>query len=697
MSDSRTGGTDGWRRAVIPFAAVALSLFVLVGVNFTVLSPLQNLSIFAALGMVLAFAAFPVHAKLANRSVGLWIDGTLAVLAVVCCGYIIAQGATLAQRAGMYTPVDIAVGIVGMVLVLEATRRSIGWALPILALVFILYALLGRSLPPWLFPHRGYGLERVVAQTFLRTEGVFGTALAVMFTYVYLFVLFGAFLSATGATQYVIDLAERLFGRRPGGPAKVSILASGLMGSLSGSAVANAATTGTFTIPMMRSTGFRPHIAGGIEAAASSGGALMPPVMGAGAYMMLEIIGGEVTYLSILRAALIPAILYYLSLFLLVHFHAHRIGAMPRSTDDAPKPSRWMSIEGFTFFAALGSLIVFLLLGYSPQRAVTYSLGVVMVLAIISPHRPLSLAHRAAALVVCAVTPLAAHLTFALGRDEALVAAMAIVLIGALAHPYWRTVVGQALVESARGGIPLIVAAGCVGIVIGIVTLTGVGTKFPSVILPLAENNLFLALVAIMFCSIVLGMGLPSAVSYLLLATLIGPVLSDMSVEVLAAHMFIFYFGMMSMVTPPVALAAYTTASIAGANITQTSLAAFRFALVGFTLPFMFVYRPELLLIDSAANPLSAGNVMIAIIAAVLGITALAAGMAGFLFAPLSMTWRIVLFIAAACALAPDQQFEMLGLPIAVFDVIGATLLCISAGVSWSRRSALQRHPPVAA
>jgi len=280
--------------------SVLLCLFTVSEVNYPLLQPPSRLAIFAMLGLVLCFLHHPLHRSLRNRR---WIAGTdyvLALAAVGACGFVLVQsepvfeelwigGASLGNRAGRETAIDTFVGVAGLLLVLEATRRALGWALPSLALVFLTYAYFGPTLPDWLFPHRGYGIERIVAQTFLHSQGVFGTALRVMFVYVFLFVLFGAFLKATGATRFIIDFAQRAFGRSSGGPAKVAVLASGLMGSLSGSAVANTATTGTFTIPLMRSSGFRPETAAGIEAAASSGGALVPPVMGAGAYMMLEI------------------------------------------------------------------------------------------------------------------------------------------------------------------------------------------------------------------------------------------------------------------------------------------------------------------------------------------------------------------------------------------------------------------------
>ncbi|MCB1036331.1 MAG: TRAP transporter fused permease subunit, partial [Acidobacteria bacterium] len=386
-------------------------------------------------------------------------------------------------------------------------------------------------------------------QTFLHSQGVFGVALQVMFTYVFLFVLFGVLLEVTGATGFILGLARRLFRKSPGGAAKVAVLSSGLMGSLSGSAVANTATTGTFTIPMMKSGGMKPHVAGGIEAAASSGGALVPPVMGAGAYMMLELVQPPVTYLEILRAALIPAVLYYLSLFLIVHFKARRLGAAASMGEAGAMPVRpW---PGVVFLGSFVTLITLLLRGYSPFRAATVAAAAVILLSSLRPETRLAL------------------------------------------RAFFR-----ALAKAARDMVPLIAAAACVGVILGVVTLTGVGGRLPSTLLPLAEQNLLLALVAIMVSSIVLGMGLPSAVCYLLMATLVGPVLAHLGVAPLAAHLFIFYFGMMSMVTPPVALAAYTAASIAGSNIWKTSVAAFSFALVGFTLPFMFVYRPELLLLD---------------------------------------------------------------------------------------------------
>ena len=629
------------RHLVTTAIGVLLCTFTLIEVNYPLLAPQSRLAFFAMLGLVLCFLNIPGHPKWKDHPIARATDVFLALLAVACCTYIVLQtdllfqawwvdGGSLSDRAGSETALDTTVGFIGLLLVIEAARRSIGLSLPLLAGAFLLYAYLGWSFPDWLFPHRGYTIPRIIAQTFLHSQGIFGVALNVMFTYVFLFVIFGAFLEATGATRFIVDFAQRVFGRSPGGPAKVAVLSSGLMGSLSGSAVANTATTGTFTIPMMRSAGFQPVTAAGIQAAASSGGALMPPVMGAGAYMMLEIIEPPVTYLEIVRAAIIPAVLYYLSLLLIVHFHARRMESATTSTTETTStvhPTNSARFEGIVFTTALGSLILFLVLGYTAFRAVSLSL-------------------------------------------------IAIIITSSF-HPSTRLMAGSTLtglVAAARNVVPLIAAAACVGIIIGVVTLTGIGTRLPATILPLAEQSLFLALVLIMVSSIILGMGLPSAVCYLLMATLIGPVLGNLGIIPLAAHFFIFYFGMMSMVTPPVALAAYAASSIAGTRIMPTAAAAFRFALVGFTLPYMFIYRPELLMLTSTGDAASWLSMVIPTAIATLGVTCFAAGIAGQLRNPLSFGLRLAVFGAAALLLAPGPSTAVAGLEVPMFDMVGVVL-----------------------
>jgi len=576
--------------------AVLLSLFILAEVNYPRLSPQSELAIFAMLGLVLIFMKFPLLPKLKGSSIAAVVDVILILATIVCFGYVVVHsepifadwwisGEPLGNRAGMEQNSDFIMGLLGVVLVLEATRRSIGLTLPLLSILFLIYAAMGPNMPDWLFPHRGYPWQRIVSQTFLHSQGVFGIALNVMFTYVFLFVLFGTLLEKTGAIDYIITLSRRMFRNSVGGPAKVAVLSSGMMGSLSGSAVANTATTGTFTIPLMRSSGFKPAIAAGVEAAASSGGALVPPIMGAGAYMMLEI-----------------AILYYTALLLIVHFQAKRAGAAAGVVvdKDIEKPHPF---QGIVFLGAFVTLILFLVVGYTPFRAVSISLLAIVLISVF-------------------------HKKTRIGIKSTM----------------------AAMSDAAHGGVSLIAAASCVGLILGVVTLTGIGSKLPGTLLPLAQNNLLLALLLIMVSTIILGMGLPSAVCYLLMATLIGPVLSDLGLVPLSAHLFIFYFGMMSMVTPPVALAAYTAAAIAGSGIMQSSFAAFRFALIGFALPFAFVLHPELLLLSPDGSPAPFLPVVANLLLTLLGLVPLAASVTGYWFTRIDL-WKRLLLLTAAMTL----------------------------------------------
>ena len=685
------------RRALIGALGVGLCFFVLFEVNYGVLLPQSSLAVFVGAGILLCFLAFPLHAKLAANPWLRGLDLVLGLGAVAACAYVVVQtepafehlwsgGRSLGNRAGIETGADIALGLVGLVLVLEAARRSIGWIVPALALAFVAHTLYCyyslRSgwpvLPDWLFPHAGQNPRDVVGTTFLQSLGVFGPAASVMFRYVFLFVVFGAFLEMSGATQFIMRFAERVFGTRPGGPAKVAVLSSGLLGSLSGSAVANAVTTGAFTIPMMRSNGFRRHVAAAVEAAAASGGALVPPVMGAGAYMMLEIVEPQVTFLQIVQAALLPAVLFYLSIFLIVHFYSRRVGTPEREGE--PPPVR--RFDALVFVSALGALILLLLLRFSPFRAVTGSLIVILVLAVLRKEFELPRRLRYLTLGCFAAVAILHQLVWADTRADpsfrqifeswlssGIVAMLGLMVFG-LIHRAWRPHILGALTRAARNGIPLVAASACVGVIIGIVQQTGIAADFSASIKSVVATNLFLALLGIMVTSLVLGMGVPSVVCYLLMATLMGSLLSELGVIPLAAHLFIFYFGMMSMVTPPVALAAYAASSLAQAPVMSTALAAFRFSLVGFTLPFMFVYRPSLLLMDESGASLFAGGaaglppLLLALGAAVVGIVALAAGIGGYLRAELSMPLRVLMLVSAALLLVPDLGGPTAGLAV---------------------------------
>lgn len=702
--------------------SVALCLFTLAEVNYNWLQPQSSLAVFVGIGLMLCYLTTPIHGKLKGNKFFSAFDTVLSLAAGACCAYVVvqtepsfktswAEGISLANRAGIETQTDFFVGLVGLILVFEATRRSIGLIVPLLALAFVMHSWYCHAsveynwaeMPAWLLPHAGQNARDIVSTTFLQTLGVFGPAASVMFKYVFLFVVFGAFLEMSGATQFIIDFAEKVFGNSPGGPAKVAVLGSGLMGSLSGSAVANAVTTGSFTIPMMRNAGFSPHIAAGITAAAASGGALVPPVMGAGAYMMLELVQPQVTFLDIAKAALIPAVLYYLSIFLIVHFYSRKVDVVAVGEKKAPK--RISKFEALVFFGALGSLVLLLLLRFSPFKAVTGSLMVILVLSALRKELPISAIPRALAVGSFFVATLLYYFLVvelqpdASGRQifEAWLAAgivgMFALLTFGIAHPAWRSSVVDALKRSAKNGVSLVAASACVGIIIGVVQQTGIATDFSAVIKGVVETNLFLALLGIMACSIVLGMGVPSVVCYLLMATLMGSLLGELGVIPLAAHLFIFYFGMMSMVTPPVALAAYASASIADAPIMKTSFAAFRFSLAGFTLPFMFVYRPELLLMNPEGGPAEFMPVLIAVSLAVAGILALAVGIAGYLFTDARVVTRVIALTSAAMLLTPDVTISGINYGVAT-NIAALVLLAVTGWLNWSRsRSANTTKP----
>ncbi len=628
--DAVSGGPVGPSRSRLHAFAVraltlALTCFVLLEVNRPALTPQGQLATFALLGLPLCFL---IRARRDDPAWRRALDAAGLISAAAACAFVLYwsgfAASSLGDRAGGESGLDIALGLLGLFGAIVATWRVIGPALPILTAAFVLHALLGPYLPELLFPHRGYTLTRIASQGFLQSQGVFGIAMKVMFAYVFLFVVFGAILQQTGAIRFITVSARRLFLGTVGGAAKVSVVANAMMGSLSGSAVADAATTGTVTIPLMRSTGFTARAAAGITAAASSGAALVPPVMGAGAYMMLELVDPPVAYLEVIRAAILPAILYYTALLAMVHLHARRHLGVTRAMPDAEREQASVP-TGIVFGIGLLTLVVALLVGRTVFRAVSVALVVVVVASLFHPTTRPNLAG-----------------------------------------------LRRALDRIAEGAAPLVAAAASVGVILGMVTLTGLGTRFPATVLSVAGDGLLPALLLIMVGSVVLGMGLPSAVCYLLMAILIGPVIGQLGVPPLSVHFFIFYFGMMSMVTPPVALAAYTTAGIAGTPILPAALTAFRYALAGFALPYFFVFRPELLLILDTGRGVAG-----AVVAFLLGcgvVLLLSAGIAGWLFGPLGPALRAAALAASALLLWPPP-------PDALFAAANLGGLALAAGL----------------
>jgi TRAP transporter 4TM/12TM fusion protein len=505
---------------------------------------------------------------------------------------------------------DMAMATLLVLVLFEATRRVLGWALPITAMVFLAYALFVSRVEPM----------RLLDQLYMSTEGVFGQTLAVSATYVMIFVLFGSFMERTGTGQLFMDFALSLTGHTAGGPGKVSVVSSSLFGTISGSAVANVMVDGPITIPLMKKTGFRPEFAAAVEAVASTGGQIMPPIMGAAAFVMAEFLG--VGYGQVVIWAIIPAILYYVSCFAAVHFEAKRLGlhGVPRA--ELPRLSTTMRERGHLFIPVAAILVV-MYLGYSA---------------------PLS---ALAGTVLC--FPVAA--------------------LRASTRHYvtWRNL-GGALVDGAKNTIAVALACATAGVIIGVVTLTGLGITFTQVVLGLAQNALLLALIVTMMAGIVLGMGMPTTPAYIIMTSLLVPALVKLGVDKPAAHMFAFYFAILSAITPPVALAVYASASLARSDLWKTGLAAMRIGAAGFIAPFMFVYQPALLMIGDWPT------IALTFMTATGGILLIAAALSAYLVGPASLWQRVVMAAGGVALVWPGALSDALGLAAAVI-VVGAQTL----------------------
>jgi TRAP transporter 4TM/12TM fusion protein len=587
------------------WVAISLSLFTIYSMMTLRVQELQLLAVFLSLSLALTFVRFPLHPKRPDDWLLLFIDLILSVLSFLIGLYILIEYWGFIERVGIPTQWDMVCSFIALFLILEATRRAVGWPLLIIVLIFLLYTFVGHLLPLSL-SHKGYGLERITTTLYMTQNGIFGVALKTMAYFIFLFIAFGAFFGMSGGTEFFIDLATSIFGKLRGGPAKIAVASSGMMGTISGSAVANTVTTGTFTIPLMKRIGFEGHVAGAVEATASSGGALMPPVMGAAAFVMAEYLA--IPYLSICKAALLPAILYYLSIFSIVHFYSLKMDIQGLPKNEIPNIKDILR-KKWIFVVPLFILILTLTLNYSPRIAVLYAIFATILMSFFKKETRM--------------TP-----------SKCL----------------------QALAQSGFDSVMVSCACAAAGIVIGVVLLTGMGQKLTNLVLQVSSGSLIVALPVTMLASILFGMGLPTVVCYVLLAATAAPSLVEMGVPPLAAHLYIFYFGMLCMVTPPVAFASYAGAAIAKADPMKTGFTAWRFALAGFLLPYMFVYNTSLLLMGSPAD------IVLAVFTSMIGIICLASGIIGYLFKETKLLERLLLFAAAFLLIKPGWITDIIGL-----------------------------------
>jgi TRAP transporter 4TM/12TM fusion protein len=602
---------SGWQARLVTLVAVAFTLFHLLVLNLHPIDPWLFRAIHVGGGSVLILA---LHRTGGEDAASIpWWDWALMAAAMACATYVYVELDGLLFRAGaIYTPGDVALGVVGTLLVLEITRRTAGLALPLIALVFIVYAFIGPWLPGVLY-HRGYDPARFFTYIY-SDQGVLGITTSVSSTYLILFVAFGAFLQVSRVGDYFNDLAMALFGWSRGGPAKATVLSGVLFGTISGSSVANVVASGAFTIPMMRRVGYDRETAGAIEATSSTGGQITPPVLGAGAFIMAEITG--IPYGEIALAAVIPCLLFYVACYAHVELNARKLGLKGLPLSELPALAA-MARKAY-LFTPLVVLVVTLLMGYSPFRAGT--LGIIAAIAVSWLDR--------------------AH---AIGPRRLL----------------------SGLERAALDVLQLVAVCACAGIVVGVIALTGIGGRFSQLVLGVAAGSEVLAMLFAMLVALVLGMGMPTTAAYAIAASVIAPGLMRLGIEPLVAHMFIFYYAVISAITPPVALASFAAAGMAGADPWRTSFVALKLGLATFIVPFMFFVSP-LLLGQGDLLPIVGVTAT-----AALGVVMLACATEGWLVARLGLLPRAMLLVGSLCLIVPEPVTDGLGLGLG----FGALLL----------------------
>jgi len=592
MSEQNNGlaaSPSDWPKALFA-VALLFSIFQIVTAAFHPVSTQVLRAVHVGFLLLLVFISFPALGKGRPWQPLAWLLGLAGMATAIYQWYFEAD---LIQRSGDLTTGDMIVGLTLIVLVFEAARRVMGIALPIICACFLVYGLFGQYLPGDLM-HRGYGLDQIVNQLSFGTEGLYGTPTYVSATYIFLFILFGAFLEQAGMIKLFTDFAMGLFGHKVGGPAKVSVVSSALMGTITGSGVANVVTTGQFTIPLMKRFGYRPAFAGGVEATSSMGSQIMPPIMGAVAFIMAETI--NVPFFEVAKAALIPALLYFGSVFWMVHLEAKRANLRGLPKDECPNP--WKAVrERWFLLIPLFILIYLLFSGRTPLFSGTVGLALTAMVILGSAIilRVSSKAMRFAFWIALGLL-CAGFFQLGIGVVFGVIAALVAICWFVKGGRETLTLCLHALVEGARHAVPVGIACALVGVIIGVVSLTGVASTFAGYILAIGQDNLFLSLVLTMLTCLVLGMGIPTIPNYIITSSIAAPALLELGVPLIVSHMFVFYFGIMADLTPPVALACFAAAPIAKERGLKISFWAVRIAVAGFVVPYMAVYSPALML-----------------------------------------------------------------------------------------------------
>ena len=622
---SGPGRLDRVRSRIVPALAIGLGLFHLYSARFGELVAYQHRAVHLAGMLALAFSV-------SKRDEGKWrhLSHALAWASLVVGGYFVFFHQSIALRPGLPTGWDLVAAAGILLLVLEASRRLLGSVLSMLSVGFLLYTYFGAYVPGR-FGHRGYSLSEILEYTSLTTEGIFGVALGVSSTYIVLFVLFGAFLERTGLMDFFNDTALAVAGRTRGGVAKVSVVSSALLGTINGSAIANVVTVGSFTIPLMKRSGFSPAYAAAVEATASMGGQLMPPIMGVAAFLMADMLA--IPYTRIAAAAIIPAFLYFFAAGAMIHFRASREGHRGLTREELPRLGPLLFRRGYLLLP-VAALIYLLFSGYTPTYAAVYA-------------------------ILFAILVSATGALVDLRKSEGLSASKA----------FRRRGVGiveitGAIERGVQNTVPVAIACAVVGIIVGAVTQTGMGLKLSGAILALSGGSVLAAAVLTMLASIVLGFGLPTIPTYIICVTMAAPVLLELGVLPLAAHLFVMYFGTLADLTPPVMLAVYAASGIAGAKPWAAGLQSVKLATAGFVVPYIFIFSPVLLL-----HEFTVSGLLLALSTAVVGVIALAAGMEGYLFRRAGPLVRAGLLAGALFLMLPGWPSDLAGLAVTAASV----------------------------
>jgi TRAP transporter 4TM/12TM fusion protein len=606
-----------WQKAVVVLSCILVA-YHLITSRFGMPPSFQHRAIHLGFILCLVWIYYPAR-KGAIKSRPSAIDMFLIILTMGLTVFTYYNIDALALRKGMAITKDYYAGAIYIIMVLEACRRVSGKGLFLLAIIFLIYAYFGPYFPGVL-AHRGYSVRRLIYQMYLTTQGIFGLPLGIAATYLILFIVFSNLLSKSGLGNLFNDLAMAVGGRLVGGPAKVAVFSSALVGMISGSSATNVATSGAFTIPLMKKIGYKPYFAGAIEAAASTGGQIMPPIMGTGAFIMAEFLG--ISYLKVAAAAVIPAILYFGAVFFQVDFRARKVGLRGVAKEDIPSLSKSIKSYGH-MIVPIFVLIYLLAKGFTPIYAAFYC---------------------------CVFTWL---LSFV--RKETRMGPKAVV---------------DLCVSSARSAISLSVAMANAGFVIGVLSMTGIGLILADNIVALSRGSLLITLILSMVVCIILGMGLPTSACYIIAASIAVPILSKMGVEGLRAHMFVFYFACLSTITPPVALSAFVGAGMAGADPNQVGWTAFRLAIAGFIVPFFFIYTPEILLISGTKIA-----IIWASVTGLIGTALLAISLEGYMFTVLPLWLRVLYFVSAITLMLPGLLSDTLGFALAFVSLVAAYII----------------------